>query len=86
MVRNLMLLALMALAPMSFAGEGQVACGEFTVCDANNPCQNGVECFALSVCPQPICIDAQAACDLECGTPRLECLVQESYPAKISCP
>jgi hypothetical protein len=70
MVRNLMLLALMALAPMSFAGEGQVACGEFTVCDANNPCQNGVECFALS----------------ECGTPRLECLVQESYPAKISCP
>lgn len=59
-----------------------VTCDDHTTCDALSPCDGG-SCIKVPGCDEPLCIDAEVACEQTCG--EVDCRIAESYPAQLFC-
>lgn len=59
-----------------------VTCDDHETCDALAPCEEG-NCIKVPGCDQPLCIDANVACEQACG--EVECRIAESYPEQLFC-
>jgi hypothetical protein len=60
-------------------------CSDYLACDAENRCDDGGECLAISGCASAICVSASVVCDQACNS--TQCGVAASYPGQIpKCP
>ena len=75
----------------AFAGEsggyrarGPLKCSYLKSCGEGNICENPQdECFVLNACDKAVCLQAEQACLMDCGTSK--CNIMESFPQQVSC-